>query len=128
MAIKRLQVFKCELCGNIVEAIHEGGGSLVCCGQPMKLYEENTVDAAVEKHVPVVEKIEGGYKVKVGDVAHPMGDDHHIEWIEIVAGGKAYREFLEPGSVPEATFLIDASEVVVRAYCNLHGLWKSGDQ
>ncbi len=124
MATKRLQVFKCELCGNMVESIHEGGGELTCCGQPMKLYEENTVDAAVEKHVPVVEKIDGGYKVKVGEVAHPMGEEHSIEWIELVAGDKAYREFLEPGGAPEATFLIDAAEVTARAYCNLHGLWK----
>lgn len=125
MATSKLQVFKCELCGNMVESIHAGPGELVCCGQAMKLFEENSVDAAVEKHVPVVEKIEGGYKVKVGDVAHPMGEDHYIEWIELIAGGKAYREFLEPGAVPEATFLVNANEVTVRAYCNLHGLWKS---
>lgn len=125
MATKKLQVFKCELCGNMVESIHAGDGSLVCCGRPMTLYEENTVEAAVEKHVPVVEKIDGGYKVKVGDVAHPMGEDHYIEWIEIIAGKKAYREFLDPGDAPEATFLIDAAEVTARAYCNLHRLWKS---
>ena len=125
MATKRLQVFKCEVCGNMVESIHEGAGELVCCGQPMKLQEENKVDAAVEKHVPVVEKIDGGYKVKVGGVSHPMGDEHHIEWIELVADGKACREFLKPGDAPEATFLVEASEVTARAYCNLHGLWKS---
>ncbi len=125
MATQRLQVFKCDVCGNMVESVHEGGGSLVCCGQPMTLRAENTVDAAKEKHVPVVQKIEGGFTVKVGDVAHPMGDDHYIEWIELVAGDKAYREFLKPGATPEATFLIDAAEVTARAYCNLHGLWKS---
>ncbi|MCP4602980.1 MAG: desulfoferrodoxin [Proteobacteria bacterium] len=124
MATKRLQVFKCALCGNMVESIHAGGGELVCCGQSMKLFEENTVDAAKEKHVPVLQKTDSGFKVKVGDVAHPMGEDHYIEWIELLADGKAYREFLEPGSPPEATFLIDAKEVTVRAYCNLHGLWK----
>lgn len=125
MATKKLQVFKCELCGNIVESIHDGPGTLVCCGESMKQFEENTVDAAKEKHVPVVEKIENGYKVKVGDVAHPMGDDHWIEWIELIAGGKAYREFLNPGDTPEATFLVDAADVKVRAYCNLHGLWQA---
>lgn len=125
MATTRMQVYKCELCGNIVESVHGGGGQLVCCGQPMALREENTVDAAKEKHVPVVQKIEGGYAVKVGDVAHPMGEDHYIEWIELVAGDKAYREFLKPGAKPEATLPIDAPKVTVRAYCNLHGLWKS---
>jgi superoxide reductase len=125
MATKRLEVFKCELCGNMVESVHAGPGELVCCGQPMTKLDENTVDAAKEKHVPVIEKIEGGYKVKVGDVAHPMGEDHYIEWIELVAGGKAYKEFLEPGAAPEATFLIDASDVKARAYCNLHGLWQA---
>ena len=125
MATQKLEVFKCELCGNIVESIHDGPGELVCCGQPMKKFEENTVDAAKEKHVPVVEKIEGGYKGKVGDVAQPMGEDHWIEWIELIAGGKAYREFLSPGDTPEATFFIDASDMKVRAYCNLHGLWQA---
>ena len=125
MATKRLQVFKCQVCGNMVESIHEGGGELVCCGQPMTFTGENTVDAAVEKHVPVVEKTGNGYRVKVGDVSHPMGDDHYIEWIELIGGGRAYREFLKPGDKPEASFAIDASEVTVRAYCNLHGLWKN---
>jgi superoxide reductase len=125
MATKRLQIFKCELCGNMVESVHAGPGELVCCGQAMKLYEENTVDAATEKHVPVLEKIQGGYRVKVGDVNHPMEEKHYIEWIELVAGGKAYREFLAPGAAPEATFLIEAGSVTARAYCNLHGLWKS---
>ena len=125
MATSKLQVFKCELCGNMVESVHAGGGTLVCCGQPMNLCEENTVDAAVEKHVPVVEKIDGGYLVKVGEVAHPMGEDHFIEWIELVAGKTAYRVFLSPGDDPVATFLTDASDVSARAFCNLHGLWKS---
>ncbi|MDJ0765168.1 MAG: desulfoferrodoxin [Myxococcota bacterium] len=125
MATTRLQVFKCELCGNMVESIHAGPGELVCCGQPMTLFNENTVDAAKEKHVPVVEAIAGGFRVKVGDVAHPMAKDHHIEWIELIAGDKAYREFLAPESAPEATFLVDAKDITVRAYCNLHGLWKN---
>ena len=86
-----LQVYKCELCGNIVEVLHEGEGELVCCGQPMVLMKENTVDAAKEKHVPVIEKVDGGYKVKVGSVAHPMEEKHFIEWVELIADGKAYR-------------------------------------
>lgn len=121
---KRLQIYKCEICGNIVEMLHEGAGELVCCGEPMKLYEENAVDAAVEKHVPVKEATDHGLKVKVGSVAHPMTEEHYIEWIEVVADGKAYREFLNPGDAPEATFCIDAKQIVLREYCNLHGLWK----
>lgn len=90
----------------------------------MKLYTENTVDAAKEKHVPVIEKIDGGVKVKVGDVAHPMEEKHYIEWIEIVADGKAYRQFLNPGEAPEAVFMIGQSNITAREFCNLHGLWK----
>lgn len=120
-----LQVWKCEVCGNIVETIHTGQGQLVCCGQPMKLFVANTVDAAKEKHVPVKETIDGGLKVKVGSVAHPMEEKHHIEWIEIVADdGKAYRQFLKPGEAPEAFFPV-SGEFTAREYCNLHGLWKA---
>ena len=121
---ERLEVYKCEVCGNIVEVLHGGKGELVCCGKPMNLIKENTVDAAKEKHVPVTEKIEGGVKVKVGDVAHPMEDKHFIEWIEIVADSKAYRQFLDPGQAPEALFSVEAGEISARAYCNIHGLWK----
>ena len=119
---EKLGVYKCEVCGNIVEVVHAGDGELVCCGQPMVLMAENTVDAAKEKHVPVIEKVEGGYKVAVGSVAHPMEEAHYIEWIELIADGKAYRQFLEPGQAPEATFCIDAADVAAREYCNLHGL------
>ena len=122
---ERLQVYKCEVCGNIVEVLHAGAGELVCCGAPMKNFVENTVDAAKEKHVPVVEKIAGGFKVKVGSVPHPMEEKHYIEWIELIADGKAYRMFLEPGQAPEATFEVQAEKVVAREYCNLHGLWKA---
>ena len=122
---KRLEIYKCEICGNIVEVLHEGVGELVCCNQPMKLYEENTVDAAKEKHVPVVEKVDGGFKVKVGSVPHPMEDKHYIEWIEVIADGDAYRHFLKPGDAPEAVFNIKADKVTDREYCNLHGLWRS---
>ena len=121
---ERLEVYKCEVCGNIVEVLHGGDGELVCCGQPMNRFVENTVDAAKEKHVPVVEKIEGGVKVKVGDVAHPMEEKHYIEWVEIIADGKAYRQFLNPGEAPEATFNVEADQITAREYCNLHGLWK----
>ncbi len=122
---EKLEVYKCELCGNIVEVLHGGKGELVCCGKPMVLMTENTVDAAREKHVPVVEISGGTVKVKVGDVAHPMEDKHWIEWIEIIADGKAYRQFLNPGDAPEATFNVDAAQVTAREYCNLHGLWKA---
>lgn len=121
--LERLQIFKCELCGNIIEGLHPGKGELVCCNQPMKLMTENTVDAAKEKHVPVIEKIPGGYKVKIGSVAHPMEDAHYIEWIELIAGDMVYRQFLKPGQAPEATFMLEASNVKAREYCNLHGLW-----
>ena len=122
---KRLEIYKCELCGNIVEVLHEGKGELVCCHQPMKLFQENTVDASKEKHVPVIEVLEHGIKVKVGSVAHPMEEKHLIEWIEVIADGKAYRQFLKPGDAPEAVFCIDAKEITAREYCNLHGLWKA---
>jgi len=122
---KKLEVYKCEICGNMVEVLHGGKGTLVCCGQDMTLLVENTVDAAKEKHVPVIEKVDGGIKVKVGDVAHPMEEKHFIEWIEIIADGKAYRQFLNPGGAPEAVFNIEADQVTAREFCNLHGLWKA---
>ena len=125
MATKRLEIYKCLVCGNMVEMIHAGEGELVCCGQAMKQLVENTVDAAKEKHVPVIEKVDGGFKVKVGSVPHPMEEKHYIEWIELVADGKAYRQFLNPGDAPEATFAVSAAEVTAREYCNLHGLWKA---
>jgi len=119
-----LQIYKCSSCGNIVEVVHAGEGDLVCCGEPMKLMKENTVDAAKEKHVPVIEKVAGGYKVKVGSIPHPMEEKHYIEWIELTADGKVYRQFLKPGQVAEAIFLTEAKTVSAREYCNLHGLWK----
>jgi len=122
---KELEVYKCDLCGNIVEVLHGGGGDLNCCGEAMKLMTENTVDAAKEKHVPVIEKVDGGVKVKVGDVPHPMEEKHFIEWIEVVVAGKAYREFICPGQAPEAVFNVDGEGLWARAYCNLHGLWKA---
>ena len=122
---KRYEIYKCEVCGNIIEVLTGGTGQLVCCGKPMKLLVENTTDAAREKHVPVIEKAANGYKVKVGAVPHPMEEKHHIEWIELVADGVSYIAFLRPGAAPEATFRIDAAQIMARAYCNLHGLWRA---
>ncbi len=122
---EKLQVFKCETCGNIIEVLHAGPGDLSCCGKPMKLFVENTVDAAKEKHVPVIEKTAAGTKVKVGSVAHPMEEKHYIEWVELIVGEKVYRQFLKPGDAPEGMFSVDATQpAVAREFCNLHGLWK----
>jgi desulfoferrodoxin len=118
------QIYKCEICGNIVEIIHRGGGTLTCCGKPMRLFTDNTVDAAVEKHLPVIEKIAGGVIVRVGEVEHPMLDEHHIEWIEIHTANKVYKKYLKPGEKPEAIFKVDENVLFAREYCNLHGLWK----
>jgi superoxide reductase len=122
---EQLQIYKCDVCGNIVEVMHGGAGELTCCGQPMKLFRENTVDAAKEKHVPVVEKTADGFKVKVGSVAHPMEEKHWIEWVELIVDGTVHRQFLKPGQAPEATFCVKADKVTAREYCNLHGLWKA---
>ena len=125
MATAQLQVYRCGVCGNQVEVIGAGGGTLTCCNQPMELFAENTTDAAQEKHVPVVEKVDGGIRVKVGSVAHPMQQEHWIEWIEVIAGGKTYRTFLSAGDAPEAVFPVEGDDLAVRAFCNLHGLWKA---
>ena len=124
MATVRSQVYKCSVCGNEVAVTSSGGGTLVCCNQPMDLMTENTTDAAQEKHVPVVEAVDGGVRVKVGSVPHPMESAHWISWIEVLAGGKSYRQFLEPGDPPEAVFPVQEEGLAVRAFCNLHGLWK----
>ena len=118
-------IYKCELCGNIVEVLHAGDGELVCCGVPMKAVAENTVDASKEKHVPVIEKTADGYTVSVGSIAHPMEEKHWIEWIELIGDGVSYRKFLKPGDAPTARFQVSAVEVTAREYCNLHGLWKT---
>lgn len=119
------QIYKCNGCGNIVEVLHTGIGELVCCGQPMELLTEKTEDVGLEKHVPVIEKTDKGIKVIVGSIAHPMEEKHYIEWIEVIADGKVYRQFLKPGDKPEAEFEIKAEKIEAREYCNLHGLWKS---
>jgi superoxide reductase len=121
---EKLEIYKCNICGNIVEVLHGGDGELVCCGKPMEKLVAKTADQGKEKHVPVIEKISGGYKVKVGSVPHPMEEKHYIEWIELLADGSAYRQFLNPGVAPEAVFNIKANSVNAREHCNIHGLWK----
>jgi superoxide reductase len=118
------QVYRCNICGNIVEVLHNGAGQLVCCGQPMELLSEKTEDVGMEKHVPVIERTEKGIKVKVGSIPHPMEENHFIEWIELVTDTKICRKFLKPGEQPEAEFEIKTENVWAREYCNIHGLWK----
>jgi len=119
------QIYKCRKCGNTIEILHEGAGTLACCEQPMELMEENSTDAATEKHVPLIEKTEKGYRVTVSSVLHPMEEKHYIEWIELVADGKSYKKFLKPGDKPKAEFCVEAEKVHSREYCNIHDLWKS---
>ncbi len=119
------QVYRCNVCGNIVEVLHTGKGELVCCGEPMELLSEKTADVGLEKHVPVIEKTDRGIKVKVGDVPHPMEEKHYIEWIEAITDGGSYRKFLKPGDKPGAEFEIKPDKVTAREYCSVHGLWKS---
>jgi len=120
---KRYEVYKCEICGNIVEVTHGAAPALVCCGQDMTLLAENSVDAATEKHVPVITVANGTVNVKVGSVAHPMEEKHYIEWIELIADETVYRKYLKPGDTPEATFNLTATAITAREYCNLHGHW-----
>jgi len=119
----RLEVYKCEICGNIVEVLHTGRGQLVCCGQPMQLLEEKTEEQGMEKHLPVMEKTDRGLSIKVGSILHPMGEAHFIEWIEVLMEEGGTRKFLKPEGAPEAAFPIEGDIVQVRAYCNIHGLW-----
>lgn len=122
---QRGRVYKCNVCGNIVEVLQTGVGQLVCCGQPMELMAEKTEDEGLEKHVPVIEKTEKGVRVRVGSIPHPMEKAHYIEWIELIAGGQVYRQFLKPTDKPEAEFCVQAENLSAREYCNIHGLWKS---
>lgn len=122
---KPSEVYKCNVCGNIVEVVHASYGTLVCCGQPMQLIDEKTEDVGQEKHVPVVERTADGIVVKVGSVPHPMEEKHYIEWIEVIADDKMYKQFLKPGMEPVAEFKVEAGDIEVREYCNLHGLWKT---
>jgi len=120
---ERLQIYKCEVCGNIVEVLHQGVGELVCCGQPMRLLEEKREEEGMEKHLPVVEKIDKGIKVKVGSIPHPMEERHYIEWIEVLTDKGTFRKSLKSGEGPETRFEIDEPILGVREYCNIHGLW-----
>jgi superoxide reductase len=124
---KKSEIYKCEICGNIVEVTNAGIGKLVCCGQEMNLLEGSTADSTTEKHVPFIQKIEGGYKVKVGEnINHPMNEKHYIQWIELITDNKVYRKFLTPDDEPQAIFKVDDNEKIIsaREYCNIHGLWK----
>jgi len=120
---KKNQVYKCEKCGHMIQVLNKGSHP-VCCGEKMHHMEEDVVEASLEKHVPVIEKIEGGYKVTVGSIEHPMTEEHYIEWIQLVTETRCYTKFLKPGEKPEATFKLDCDDVTARAYCNLHGNWK----
>jgi len=123
---KKLEVYKCELCGNIVHVLHGGPGELVCCNQPMTLMEEKTADFKNEKHVPIIEKTDNGIKVTVGSTLHPMAEDHYIEWIEVINGDYIQRKYLKPGDEPVAEFYVPYNDnLVAREYCNKHGLWKT---
>jgi len=122
---KKSEIYKCNVCGNIVEVVHESVGTLVCCGQPMQLQVENTVDASQEKHVPVIEETKKGIKVKVGSIPHPMEKTHWIQWIEVSVDGEVCKKYLKPGDKPEAEFPLKGKNISAREYCNLHGLWKS---
>ncbi len=117
--------YRCEVCGNIVGIIKDGGGELICCGQPMVKLVANTVDAAKEKHIPVFTREGDTIKVQVGSVPHPMTEEHHIEWIAVEEPGRTQRFLLKPGDEPEAEFKVYGDKFELYAYCNLHGLWKN---
>jgi len=123
--VKINQIYRCPICGNIVEVVHAGGGELVCCGQPMELLEPKSQDVGLEKHLPVIEKTNESITVKIGSIPHPMDDAHYIELIEIIADDKIYRKFLKPGQEAVAIFNITSENVIARAYCNIHGLWQT---
>ncbi len=120
----KMEIYECKLCGNLVEVFRGGDGQLVCCGQPMVKLEAKTADQGMEKHVPVIEKVDGGIKVKVGSVAHPMEPDHHIEWIEVLVDGRSCVAHLNPGQAPEAVFNVSGDKITAREHCNKHGLWQ----
>ena len=126
------EIYKCAVCGNIVEVLHAGGGELVCCGQPMGLQVAKTMDQGTEKHLPVIVELpanvchgKDGVKIKIGAVEHPMTPEHYIEWIEIdTVDGKSGKKFLKPGDKPESEFQTRMNIAGARAYCNIHGLWE----
>jgi superoxide reductase len=126
MTTERSQIYKCEVCGNIIEIMHGSSGELVCCNKPMKLHKENTVDASKEKHVPVLEDNGTTIKVKVGATPHPMTPEHYIEWIEVINNDYVNRKYLKPDGKSEADFYVHKQPgLIMREYCNLHGLWKA---
>jgi superoxide reductase len=122
--MKLNDIYKCEICGNIVQVLNANAEALVCCGKPMEKLPEQTTDEGQEKHVPIIETTKTGYKVKVGSMPHPMEEKHYIEWIELIADGKSLRQYLKPGDKPEAEFCTDAKKVSAREYCNIHKLWR----
>lgn len=123
---KKREIYHCPICGNMVETVIEGSGTLVCCGQQMKRLEGNSVDASVEKHVPVIEKVEGGYRVTIGSTPHPMQPEHFIQWIELHTATTVMHRILHPGDQPVAVFMTNEEPLCAREFCNLHGLWKKG--
>jgi superoxide reductase len=120
----RYEVYECKDCGLIVEVLRGAQCDIGCCGKPMEKLTANTVDASREKHVPVIERLADGFKVKIGSVPHPMEEKHYIEWIELLADGRVHRQYLKPGDAPEATFNVKANTVTAREHCNIHGLWE----
>jgi superoxide reductase len=123
---KLKEIYKCNICGNIVEVIHASVGELVCCGEPMEIQKEKTEDSSIEKHVPYIEETDDGVIVKVGqNQDHPMEEKHFIEWIQVITDETSYRKLLKPGDKPQAKFEINAKNITAREYCNIHGLWKS---
>lgn len=120
---QKREIYRCSICGNMIEVTNAGGGTLVCCGKPMVRLDGNEVDASLEKHVPVVEKTSNGYKVHVGSLPHPMTEEHYIQWIELITKKTVLRHELTPNDKAEARFLTDEEMVCAREYCNLHGLW-----
>lgn len=106
-----------------MEVLHEGKGQLICCGQPMQLLEEKIEEQGMEKHLPVIEKINDRVKVRIGSTPHPMETNHYIEWTEIITKDGVIRRFLSPGMAPEAEFEVKSDIFQARAYCNIHGLW-----
>lgn len=125
--LKKLQIYKCEICGNIVQIFHAGVGTLVCCKKSMRLQIAHTDGKGDKKHVPVVEDTKHGIIVKIGEIQHPMEEEHYIEWIEVIAGKKIHHKFFEPGDVPELELSINYSEIQASTYCNLHSLWSDTD-
>ncbi len=124
---KKGKIYRCEICGNIVEVLHEGPGTLVCCGKEMVEMSEKSEDQGLEKHVPVVEVVDGIAKVKVGDVPHPMEETHYIEFIQLIVDDFVYTKYLKPGDLTEVEFKLpeEYTKISAREYCNIHGLWKS---